>query len=77
MAGTRLASGSTTITRSHRASRRMNPLPKMSLVPTAKLSRNRRHGQGPRHHQRIDVALVIRAEQEGAFFRQIFQSANL
>ena len=45
--GTRLASGSSTTTRSQRASRRMNPSPKMSLVPSAKVSRNRRYGKAP------------------------------
>src|ERR1700704_126068 len=33
-------------------------------------------GQHPRHHQGIDVALVIRTEQERALFGQIFEAAH-
>jgi hypothetical protein len=44
MAGIRLASGSSTTTRSDFASCRMNPDPKMSLVPTANTRSKTFHG---------------------------------
>src|SRR5208283_4572637 len=33
-------------------------------------------GQRPRHHQRVDVALVVRTEQVRSFFRQILEPAH-
>ena len=76
MAGIRFASGSTTTTRRERASRSMKPFPKISLVPTAKSFVKQIGRQNACQDERIDVALVIGAENIRTALRQLLHAAH-
>ena len=65
-----------TITLRERASRRMNPSPKISLVPTANVRRNRFRRQHARQNQRVEITLMIRAKNVRAALGQFFDAAT-